>query len=149
MKISKVITNNMGLKAIALMLALVTWVYVGEAAKIDGEKTALRRLLSPSDYIAKKLIIKPIFVAGVPVGYEFLANEVKVMPDSIVVVGPSKILSSKEFIYTNPIDLTEHTKTKTIEIGLEDISRSIQFDQTEVQVHLPVRKLSVKTSKEE
>ena len=149
MKINKIVANNIGLKAIALMLALVTWVYVGEAAKVDGEKTALRRLLAPSDYIAKKLIIKPIFVAGVPVGYEFLSNEVKVIPDSIVVVGPSKVLSNKEFIYTNPIDLTEHTKTKTIEVGLEDISRSIQFDQTEVQVHLPVRKLSTKISKEE
>ena len=145
MKLKKVLLNNIGLKLLALLLAFVTWFYIGEATKVAPQKTVLQRIFSPAYYSSKKLYIKPIFVGSVPRGYEFVETDVNVMPEFIVVLGPSNILSEKEFIYTKPIDLSEHTKTRTVDIELKSISPSIKLQETNVQVYLPIKKPGKKT----
>lgn len=147
MKLKKVLLNNIGLKLLALLLAFVTWFYIGEATKVASQKTVLQKIFSPAYYSSKKLYIKPIFVGSVPRGYEFTETDVKVMPEFIVVLGPSNILSEKEFIYTNPIDLSEHTKTRSVDIELKSISPSIKLQEANAQVYLPIKKLG-KTTKE-
>ena len=141
MKAQKVLLNNFGLKVMAFILALVTWFYVGEATKMDSDRTLLQKLLSPSDYVAKELTIKPIFVGEVPEDYEFLENNVKVEPERMVVVGSSKLLAKREFIYTLPIDLSEYTKTNTQDVDLKSIARSIDFQKIKVQIFLPIKKI--------
>lgn len=143
MKLNKALLNNLGIKFLALLLALITWIYVSEATKVDEEKTILQKLLGSSNYIAKKLLVKPVFVGNVPEGYEFLKDEIKIDPESIVVVGPSRILAVREYVYTKPIDMSEHTKTKTVDSDLENISRSIDFQKTRVQIYLPVKKIII------
>jgi len=142
MKIKKILLNNLALKSLALLLAFVTWLYVGEATKIDSDKTVLQRLMPSSSYITKKLYVKPLFVGEIPEGYKLASDQIQVDPEYIVVVGPSGILSRKEFIYTQPIDIGEYTKEKMISIGLESISRSIKFPQTEVQIFLPIQSVT-------
>ena len=141
MKIKRILLHNVGLKSVALVLALVTWLYVGEATKEDSEQTVLQKLLSTTPYISKKLYIQPVFIGNIPEGYRFLKEGVKVTPESIVVMGPAKLLSDKEKIYTKPIDLSEHTKSKMIDTTLESISRSVKFQRIKVQVYLSVEKL--------
>lgn len=141
MKVKSALLNNIGLKMLALILAFVTWLYIGEVIEVDSEMTVLQKLLSSSDYISKKLYVKPIFVGAAPAGYKFTESEVKVTPESIVVLGPSNVLSGKEFIYTEPIDLSEHTKRKRLDVELADISPSMKFQKADVQVYLPVEKI--------
>jgi len=145
MNLRKVLSNNIGLKLLALVLAFVTWFYIGEATKLDAQKTVLQKIFSPSYHIAKKLYIKPIFVGSVSPGYEFVAREVKVTPEFIIVLGTPNILSEKEFIYTKSIDLSEHTKARTVPVELKSISPSIKLQETSAQVYLPIKKTGKKT----
>jgi len=140
--VKKILSNNIGFKLLALGLAFVTWLYVGEVTKEDSKETVLRKLLSPVSYVSKKLIIKPVFEGEVLPGYKILKSEIRITPDSIVVLGPSRILLDKDFIYTKPIDLKEYTQTKTTEVGLESVSRAIRSSKNKVQVYLPVEKLA-------
>jgi YbbR domain-containing protein len=143
--LKKVLLNNIGLKLLALILAFVTWFYIGEAAKVAPQKTVLQKIFSPSYYSSKKLYVKPIFVGSISRGYEFSEEKVTVVPEFIVVLGPSSILSEKEFIYTKSIDLSEHTKARTVKAELKSISPSIKLQETSAQVYLPIKKVSKKT----
>ncbi|MFH1593787.1 MAG: YbbR-like domain-containing protein [Candidatus Omnitrophota bacterium] len=148
MKIKKFFLNNLGIKTLSLLLAFVTWFYVGETAKMDSsEKTVLERLLLPSAYLAKQLSVKPIFVGKIPDGYRLLKNEVRVNPQSVFIIGPPDILSKREFVFTKPIDLSEHTKSKKFEVELASISRSVTFQKTVVEIQLPIEALADKEIK--
>ena len=141
MKFKKVLLNNLGLKVLALFLAFVTWFSVEEVIKVGGEKTALQKLLTPAKYSSKKLTVKAVFVGNAPEGFKFLEEAASVSPGSVLVVGPARVLAQKEYIYTAPIDLSEHTKSKTIDVDLESISRAIKFPKTKVQVSIPIEKI--------
>ena len=141
MKLKNILLNNLGLKFLALILAFVTWLYVGEVTRQDSEMTVLQRLLLLSNYITKKVHVRPVFVRQVPDGYKFVMSKVEVAPEYILVAGPSKILAKKEFIYTMPIDLSEYTKSKKLEVGLERFSRLIRLPKTDVRVFVPIEKI--------
>jgi len=140
MKIKKILLNNIALKLLALVLALMTWVYVGELNEDDSSKTFVQRFLSSSYLVSKKLYVQLNFTGELPKGYKLMQDDLKVTPAYIVVVGPSKVLANKEYIFTKPIDLGEYTKTNTLEIGLENISRTIKVEKTNVEVFVPVKK---------
>lgn len=141
MKIKKVLLNNVGLKLLALILALVTWLYIGEITREDSGRTLVQKFLASSYLISKRLPIQPNFVGEMPPGYKLLQDDIKVTPEYIAVLGPARILSKKEFIYTKPIDLSEYTKSKTLDIGLESISRAIRVQKTDVKIFVPVKKI--------
>ena len=132
MKLKRILLNNSGLK---LLTKEVT------------EKTVLQKILA-SQYDTKSLYIKPIFVGKVPEGYEFLEDKVKITPEHIIVVGPSNILSKREFIYTNPIDLSEHARTKTLDVRLDRISPTIKLQNVEARIYLPIKTMGKKSHKE-
>lgn len=141
MHLGKVLLNNIGLKILALFLAFVMWFYIGEATKVTTEKTVLQKIFSRAHYVSKNLYVKPVFAGNVACGHEFAENDVKIMPEFIVVLGPSNILSEKEFIYTESIDLSEYTKARTVDVELKSISPSIRIRKTSVQVYLPIKKI--------
>ncbi len=144
MKIKKILLNNIGLKVLALVLALVTWFYIGEITEEGTNQTIVQRFRSPSYFVSKKLSIQPNFVGEVPPGYMLIQDDIKVDPEYMVVLGPETILSKKEFIYTKPIDLSEYTKTKTLDVGLERISHEIRIQKTDVSIFIPVKKITEK-----
>jgi len=144
MKIKKMLLNNLGLKILALVLALVTWFYIGEITEDGTDKTIIQRFLSSSYFVSKKLFIQPNFSGEVPSGYKLLQDDIKIDPEYIVVLGPAKILSKKNFIYTKPIDLNEYTKTRTLDVELENISHAISVQKTDVNVFIPVKKIEGK-----
>ncbi len=143
MRLRKILLNNIWLKIISLFLAFLTWFYITETEKTGSESTILQKFLA-SAYISKSLKIEPSFTGEVPKGYEFLKNDVKIIPESIIIVGPARILSKKESIKTQPIDLSEHTKSKTLDVNLENISTAIKSSKTRVEVYLPVEKVETK-----
>jgi hypothetical protein len=135
--------NNIGLKTLSLILAFITLVYVAETIKTDsGDSTVLQKLFMGSGYITKELAVKPVFLGEVPKGYKFIEEDVRVFPESVVLIGPTRFLSDKKFIYTKPISLSEHTKTKNLNIELESVSRSIKSQEVKAQVFLPIKKTS-------
>ena len=125
---------------LALLLACITWFYVAETAKPGMKKTALQHLLTPTHYVSKTLDVVPIFVGVAPDGYTLVRSKAKVTPAEMVVLGPADVLSRAENIYTQPIDVSEYTKNKTIEVSLQNMARSVKLRGTKVQVYLPVEK---------
>lgn len=143
MKFNNIILNNFGLKALSLILAFITLVYVGETIKTDSDdRTILQKVFSRAGYISKELTVKPIFVGEAPEGYRFLESEAKVSPETVVVIGPERFLADKKFIYTKPIHIREHTKTKTLAVELKSVSRSIKSREIKTQVFLPIEKIN-------
>jgi len=140
MKFRNILTHNIGLKLLALILAFLTLIYVGETEKSDQDKTVLQKLFVRTDYVSKRLEVVPIFAGKAPGGYELLKSAVRVSPESVLVIGPAEFLSDKEAIFTEPIDLSEHTKPKIVSVKLEAISRAIKSQEAKVQVHLAVEK---------
>jgi len=140
MKIKNKLLNNIGFKALALFFALATWFYVGEATKEDTSKTAFEKIFMPKNYMARTLFVKPVFVGKVPEGYRLVDQKLEVSPDTVLVVAPVKVLSGKEFIYTEPIDLSEYTKTKLLDVGLRSFSTSVKVESATVRVLLPIEK---------
>ncbi|OGW75321.1 MAG: hypothetical protein A2Z72_01115 [Omnitrophica bacterium RBG_13_46_9] len=140
MRIKQFFLHNIGLKLLALVLAFVTWFYVGEVTKTDTEKTVLQKLLFQPNYISKRVEIKPVYRGVAPAGYKFIDKNVKVTPEYLFIVGSAKILSSIDAIFTKPINLGEYTVSKTVDMELESFSPSIRFQTTKVQVFLPFEK---------
>ena len=140
MKIKNKLLNNIGFKALALFFALATWFYVGEANKKDTTRTAFEKIFMPKNYMAKTLFVKPVFVGKVPAGYRLIDQKLKVSPVSVLCVAPVKVISGKEFIYTEPIDLDEYTKTKLLDVGLRSFSTSVKIENATVRVLLPIEK---------
>lgn len=149
MKIGNTLLNNFWLKAFSLFLAFITLVYVGETAKTDSDdRTVLQKVFARSGYISKELTIKPIFVGEPHEGYRFHKERVTVVPDSVLVIGPARFLSDTKFIFTKPINLSEHTKTKTLTVDLESVSRSIKPQEMNAQIFLPIEKTNEEKPRE-
>jgi YbbR domain-containing protein len=149
MKLNNILLNNIGLKSLALLLAFITLLYVGETARDNtDDRTVLQKLFLGSDYISKELTIKPIFIGSVPEGYGLLKDEVKMSPESTLVIGPARFLADKKFLFTKPVSLNEHTKTKTLTVELESISRSIKPREMKVQLFLPIARMKKRKSRE-
>lgn len=141
MKLRSLFFNNIGLKLLALMLAFITLFYVSEATKTDSQATMLQKVFSRSSYILKELYVKPVFVGNPPDGYEFLEGNVKVAPASVLVIGPARFLSDKEFMFTKPINLGKHTKARMLDVELENVSSSVKSQKTKIQIYLPIEKV--------
>ena len=52
MRIRYILLNNIGFKLLALLLAFITLIYVGETTKTDSEQTVLEKLFKRADYIS-------------------------------------------------------------------------------------------------
>jgi len=142
MKFKKILFNNLGIKVLALILAFITWLYIGEVTKKSSGKTILQKLLTPRTLSVKTMTVKPILVGRVPEGYEIAREDIKVEPETIIVAAPRGILMDKEFIYTKPIDLGEYTRPKVLDAELKDISRAARLEKVTVRVILPIKKAS-------
>ena len=141
MKLKRILFNNLGLKMLALVLALVTWVYIGEVLNVNSDRTVLQKILASSKFVSRRLTVAPNFVGEEPEGCELIRSEITVDPQYVIVLGPAKVLGERNEVLTKPIDLSEYTKPKTIEVGLEGFSRSVNFQKTKIQVYLPVKKV--------
>lgn len=139
------ILNNIGLKILALAFSIATWFYVGESSKA-ARKEYLEKLFYKKRYISKKLYVKPIFVGKLPDGYIFSEEQVTVTPTWVVVSGPSELLLNKKYVYTIPIDLGEHTRTKTIEVPLRDISSKLPLEGITVKIGIKIDKINEEVS---
>jgi len=138
----KVFTENAGLKTLSLILALAIWFYiVRELNKgSDEEKAFLGKVLPMENVVAKKLVIKPLFVGQPKRGYAVDKAKVAIVPEYVIVIGAKDMLNKVRFAYSLPIDLAGASKTFTASASLSSIAPGVFLDETAVQITVPIEK---------
>ena len=58
MRIRYILLNNIGFKLLALLLAFITLIYVGETTKTDSEQTVLEKLFKRAAFDRALLFLK-------------------------------------------------------------------------------------------
>jgi YbbR domain-containing protein len=114
-----VVLNNIGLKVLALFLAVVTWAYIVVELQrgTTEEREALQSIL-PYRMISKRLPVKLNIVGSPGNRHSIHYDGVIVSPSEIVVVGPKAVLGKLTQIETQPIDISGHTRTLSKDISI-------------------------------
>jgi len=138
----KFLLNNFGLKLLALVLAVIAWIYiVGELNKATPEeKAALERLL-PYRMTAKYLTVKINLAGKLKEGYSIETDKMALNPEGIMVVGPRSLLDRTSSIKTEPIDLSEHTKTFTKNVRLMPLAKGLTVKEKFITITIPIKKI--------
>lgn len=138
----KFFSKNLGLKLLALTIALMLWFYtVNELHRgSDEEQQFLNRILPQAGMMAKKLEIRPIFVGKPRGGYAFDPKKVVVSPEYCIVVGSKDLLEKIRYAYTVPVDIRGANKSFTKSIALNPIAPGVFTEDTMVQITVPVEK---------
>ena len=136
----KFFSKNLGLKITALILALTVWFFiVGELNKgTEEERQLLKKILPSEDILARKLLIRPVFIGKPRSGYFVDNNKVITLPEYCIVVGARDLLGKVRFAYTMPIDLNGVSKTFTKSVSLSPIAPGVFLEETLVQVTVPI-----------
>ena len=120
----------------------------GIARSLLGKSEEERAIINMLQYevISKKLPIQ-LTIAGEPSsGYAVMTKDIIVEPQSIVVIGPKKILEGVTAVRTIPIDISEFTKTVSKEIPLAPIARGITLKDDLVKINIPIEKIEMEDS---
>ncbi|MCM8761110.1 MAG: hypothetical protein NC938_01760 [Candidatus Omnitrophica bacterium] len=135
-------TVNVGLKLTALLLALALWFYiVSELNKgSEEERQFLNKVLPTGGIVAKKLLIKPVFVGTPRYGYTIDSRKAIVVPEYCIVVGAKDLLSKIRFAHTMPIDVRGSYRPFTKSVPLSPIAPGVYTEETLVEVTVPVEK---------
>ena len=135
-------TKHLVLKILSLMLALLIWFYiVNELNKGSNEELQILRKMQPGEgMVARKLMIKPVFVGKPCFGYKIKHDQVVVAPEHCMVVGSKDALDKIKFAYTMPIDAKRTSKSFTVSTPLSPIAPGVYIEEMIVQVTVPVEK---------
>ena len=137
-----IFTKNVGLKAAALVIAVILWFYiVGELNKgSEEERQFLSKVLPAGGMVAKKLSIKPVFIGSPKSGYTIDARRAIVAPEYCIVVGSRDMLSKIRFAHTMPIDVRGVSKSFSKSVALSPIAPGVYSEETLVEVMVPIEK---------
>jgi len=124
------------------MLALLMWFYiVNELNKGPNEELELLKKMRPGEgMVAKKLMIKPIFIGKPSWGNSVRRDQVVIVPEYCIVLGPRSTLGKVKSAYTMPIDLKKASKTFTAQVALNPIAPGVYTEETLVEVTVPIEK---------
>lgn len=137
--------NNLPLKILALVLAVITWKLISnEIRKEDFDDGRVSPKIFPfqESLIQRKLPVKPVFVGTTPEGYEFLKDNVDVNPNYLIVAGQSSILNNIKELLTEPIDLSRIKKTVTSDVSIVPFAPNVDTERLHVEVVVPIKKLN-------
>lgn len=141
---NRFISSNIGLKFLALILAVVTWVYiVFELHKGTMEEMeAFHRILPSANMASKVLSIKLNLTGEPPPGYIVQYEGVVIEPPSCVIVGPQSVLNRLSYVKTQEINVSEYTKTFTKDVSIVSPLRGFSVKDKFVRVSIPIVKKS-------
>ncbi|MDD4013162.1 MAG: YbbR-like domain-containing protein [Candidatus Omnitrophica bacterium] len=143
MSIVGVVTNNFWLKLLSLVLAVATWFYVFDFIDYDslqGKKDTLEQMFARYSFETVDMPVKPLFSGKSPSGYRINFEKVITEPSSMVVFGPAEVFKMVKELRTDPIDISEYTKSVKISCGIQSESRFLRLKDKVVNVYLPVEK---------
>ncbi|MDD5644441.1 MAG: CdaR family protein [bacterium] len=84
------------------------------------------------EQIEKKLKVRPVWIGQPAYGYE--VADVSATPKEISVLGPEKLLSSKRYLETLPIDVTGRDKSFAVRVPLESLTKDDLYKGEKVVV---------------
>lgn len=140
--LKELFTENIGMKALALVIALIAWFYIVKALNQGSQEDMqlMRKMTMADRMVGKKLEIKPVFIGRPQNGYTILVDRISVTPAYCIVVGTRDTLSKINFALTVPIDVTGVNKTYTRAIPLNPIAPGVFMEETLVEVTVPVER---------
>lgn len=136
------IFNNLGLKIIALALAILSWFYImGEIEGTGYSQKSIFDFTFPERYVNKMVPLK-INITGKPAsGYHTRLEKVSITPQYCLVAGPLSLIEPLEYVLTEPIDISGATQTISKQISLQKIAnQKITATEKLVEVVIPIEK---------
>jgi len=133
--------NNIGLKLLALLLAMATWIYVVIELQQGAteEKEVLQSILPPYRFVSKKLPVK-LNLAGEPMkGYYVAYDKISIKPAEFLIVGPKSIISRMSSVETQPIDISGYSKTFMTDVSVLTPTKAI-IKEKFITVTIPILK---------
>ena len=136
--------NNLGLKLVALFLALICWFFVfSEAKKILPEKKQETAGAVISGQIITKQVPVQLVLEGEPAdGFKVERNKILVNPNFCLVVGQKDMLDNIPFIRTMPINVSGRSKSFNETVKLEPLSKTFAQEGIMVEVIVPIEKVA-------
>jgi YbbR domain-containing protein len=109
------------LKLIALVVAILTYVYVRNeiAHKNPGAADASYKLIKLT---AKSLPVKVRIETEPPQGYRVVEKDIIVTPSQVTVIGPEALLDDVSSTETSSIDVSEYTRAITKQVPIENVA---------------------------
>lgn len=135
------ILNNFALKLLALLLAIVTWVYiVMELQEGNLEKReAIQSILPPYRMISKKIPIKLNIVGEPKDGFEVAYDKIVIKPEDFLIVGPKSVVSKLDGVETEPVDISGLSKPLIRDVSIIPPTKGI-IKEKFVTVTVPILK---------
>jgi len=127
---------------LALLFAIVTWLYVSNEINRDPSTDSVRAKVFPSygKIYSRRLYVKAIFIGEPPPGYELVMSDVKLNPSYFVVAAPASVLNKVDKFETEPIDISRIKKTTVVDARLSPLTPSLKTESLTVKVTVPIRK---------
>ncbi|MBN1526369.1 MAG: YbbR-like domain-containing protein [Candidatus Omnitrophica bacterium] len=134
-------TENIGLKVIALMLALILWFYVDkEINKGPEEEMQFLKKIFPSEGItAKRLAIKPMIEGELRSGYEIEGGKPTLSPEYCLAVGSKDLLEKISAASTAPVNIDGAFRTFSKSVPLRPIP-GVYMESTSTKVTVTIQK---------
>lgn len=139
---NRLISSNIGLKLLALVLAIITWAYiVFELHKGTLEEmAAFHRIIPSAVMTSKALPIKPNLIGEPPSGYAVRYEDILAEPSSCIIVGPRSVLGRLTYVMTQDINVSEYTKTFTKDVSIVSPITGFNVKDKFVKVTVPIIK---------
>jgi len=140
-KIKILVSNNAGLKILALALAIITWFYInGELNRLALEESMGIKGGIPYRIAAKTLPIVADVRGNVIPGYRIDTDRIMITPQVCNVIGVKRLLDKVDVIKTVPVYVGEYTKTATIRVSLESPAKGIKLVDRYASIVIPIEK---------
>ncbi|HNX90457.1 MAG TPA: YbbR-like domain-containing protein [Candidatus Omnitrophota bacterium] len=144
MKIFGFLTNNIWAKIVSLIFAIITWFYILDIMDHEvyaPKKEGIENLFTRYHFIVKEVPVRPSFAGTSPEGYRVVSEKIKMVPSTISILGPELVLDKINELRTDKIDLSGHTRSVTLRLGVHSNSKFLRLNDRFVDVFLPVEKL--------
>lgn len=136
-----IILNNLGLKLLALFLAVLTWFYIVEELQKGAiEESEALKSIFPYRIVSKQLPIKLNLTGEPEAGYRMLKDKITLDPSSCVIIGPKSFLKKVSSIETQPISISGDVKTIIKDISIIPPIKGISIKEKFVTVTIPIEK---------
>jgi len=146
--IKNILTNNFMLKVIALVLAMLTWSYIGGQLY---KQSIAKGKEAPSiiKVSGEKLIVKtlPIYVniEGNPApGYRIVLDKIVTNPSNSVVAGPPEVIKELSYITTQPVVIEAANSTVKRNLELSPIPNCKIGYEGKVRIAVPIVRIKRK-----
>lgn len=139
----KIIIKNFWLKALALFLAVIIWLYVvGELDKGTLEEKAVFDQFIPYKLTAKQVPIKIDLIGKPHEGYRVLNDSISIKPSHCVILASKNLLKSINYVMTEEIDVSVVTRSIAKQVRIRPMAAGISFEKDfMVNVLVPIEKV--------